>query len=254
MRKVCEGTNKNKYGGCAPKPRCKKCVRVPKKTNMEAVPPNRGAKSVWGYPKKPNMEAVPPNRGAKSVWLYPKNPINPKFHTTICHMMCVSCFTRSIVVWNFGFFGFFGYSHTLFAPRFGGTASIFGFFGYPHTLFAPRFGGTASIFVFLGTLTHFAHIGLGAQPPYLFFGYLTHFLNDKLYTVAYKQRLIFQSDEDLCNHKNALRVGARLRPKPEEKYHRKMINIGSSMFWMINYTQSLITKDWFLKLWGPMKA
>ena len=51
-----------------------------------------------GTPKKPKMDALPPNRCAKSVRLYPKNPKNPKFHTTICHIMCVSCITRSIVV------------------------------------------------------------------------------------------------------------------------------------------------------------
>ena len=42
----CVRVQKTKYGGCAPKPMCAKCVRVPKKTNMEAVTPNRGAKSV----------------------------------------------------------------------------------------------------------------------------------------------------------------------------------------------------------------
>ena len=66
MRKVCEGTQKNEYGGCAPKPICAKCVRVQKTKYGGCAPKPMCAKCVR-VPKKTNMEAVTPNRGAKSV-------------------------------------------------------------------------------------------------------------------------------------------------------------------------------------------
>ena len=114
MRKVCEGTNKNKYGGCAPKPRCKKCVTVPKKPNKPKVSHN--------YLSYDVCELLHPINSCVKLWV---------------------------------FWGFLG------------TVTHFLHLGL---------GAQPPYLVFLGTLTHFLHLGLGAQPPSLFFWVPSHTL------------------------------------------------------------------------------